>query len=237
MLNQIEFTGDIHDPQCDFFGYIIRESTDPDPYTDEDIENMIEKLNRNRIAKFPLQCLINIIKHLGGKCYWHETTSADDIEAYYSREMLEEMRADGFLYVSRIRIAADKKDALLDLDAFMTRKMREYSIGDINEAQGIYFNFCEDLQRNSPGLPRMNNSIIFSDIPVFTKDNENLMLPIAAEIIKLRNLERRGIEMEKRRDAAAINFLTQNGLSMDEAIKAVEDGKIAQYGSTDHRRR
>ena len=236
MLNQVEFCGDIHDPENEFFGYTIKSPTDIDHYTDEDISNMIEYLDYNGVATFPLQMIINIINHLGGQHFWHEVNSYEDMDAYYSREMLEEMKECGFNYVARIRSAADNMDALKTLHKFVTLKMREYSIGDKNELQAVYFNYVEDFAKKHPALPRMNCSIIFSTVPIIAKDGDNILLPIVPEILKLKNLEKRSAELEEQRDQAAINYLTSNGMSMAEAQRAVESGKEAQYGNSTRRR-
>ena len=63
----------------------IKSPTDIDHYTDEDISNMIEYLDYNGVATFPLQMIINIINHLGGQHFWHEVNSYEDMDAYYEQ--------------------------------------------------------------------------------------------------------------------------------------------------------
>ena len=100
----------------------------------------------------------------------------------------------------------------------------------------LSFNYVEEFAKKYPDLPRMNCSIIFSIIPIIAKDGDNILLPIAPEILKLKNLEKRSAELEKQRDQAAINYLTSNGMSKAEAQRAVESGKEAQYGNSARRR-
>ena len=205
MINDYKYLGSIHDYDDKHFGYVVVDPDQDDPYTKDDIKVMINDLSSDLDGglfydEFPLQKMINVVLSLGGDCFWHETTDIEDMNVFFSKEMLEEMKEIGFKFVARIRTSGEEESRYTNqLIEFIQDKAKYYK-RDVDYIEHQFFDF---VQYESSELPRINSSILFSTIPIISPEHEQLLKPIGGEIIKFSLMEQsRLVAVEKEKEMA-----------------------------------